>query len=64
MSKPRFVATPRIFWEKGKTKICKQTDGTFLLCLEDNDVLVNTGIKSKNLNELIKKAEVQYGDVA
>jgi len=64
MSKPRFVATPRIFWEKGKTKICQQIDGVYHLCLEKNNGLVYTGIKSKNMDDLIKEAEVQYGDVA
>jgi len=64
MTKSRFVATPRIFWKKGKSTICKEVSGLFHLCLEENNGLVGTGIKSKNLNELIKKAEVQYGDVA
>jgi len=64
MSKPRFIATPRIFWEKGKTKICKQIDGIYHLCLEKSNGLVYTGIRSKSMDELIKEAEAKYGDVA
>ena len=64
MSKPRIVATPKIFWEKGKTKICQQIDGIYHLCLEKGNDLVYTGIRSKNMDDLIKEAEVNYGDVA
>ena len=63
IKKKRTESRPKIFWRNKKTVICKHIkDGKYQLCIDRNNDLYYTGIISKDINEVIKIAEEEYGD--